>query len=334
MKHPIPAVQNVIISRTDSIGDVILTLPLAKLLKDRYPQLKVAFMGKAYTRPVIDCCAYVDTFIDVADFLSQPVLIDGKAPESIIHVFPVKEIAVRAKALKIKERIGTTNRLYHWFTCNRLIKLSRKNSDLHEAQLNARLLQPFDIDEIFSLDTLGHAIGLLNTQALQPAYHDLTDRRKFNLILHPRSQGSAREWGIENFVQLITLLPQDRYKIFISGTTKERASLDELFEQVGDLVTDICGLMDLSQFVAFIKTCDGLVANSTGPLHIAAALGKKAVGIYPPLRPMHPGRWKPLGPAASFLVSEATCNYCRKQPALCHCMKDIKPETVLTRLQA
>lgn len=334
MKHPISAVQNVIISRTDSIGDVILTLPLAKLLKDRYPQLKIAFMGKAYTRPVIDCCAYVDTFIDIADFLSRPVLIDGKAPECIIHVFPTKEIALRAKALKIKERIGTTNRLYHWYTCNQLIKLSRKNSDLHEAQLNARLLQPFGIDEIFNTEVLGNAIGLRNTMPLQPTYYELIDKHRFNLILHPRSQGSAREWGLENFVRLIKLLPPERYKIFISGTAKERTSLDELFSQTGHLVTDVCGLMDLNQFIAFIKECDGLVANSTGPLHIAAALGKRAIGIYPPLRPMHPGRWRPLGPAATYLVVAAPCNDCRKQPALCHCMKDIKPEAVLEQLGA
>jgi len=332
MKRPLSAVQNVIISRTDSIGDVILTLPLAKLLKDKYPRLRIAFMGKAYTRPVIECCAFVDTFLDVDDFLSKPVLIDGKAPESIIHVFPVKEIALRAKALNINWRIGTTNRIYHWYTCNKLVKLSRKKSDLHEAQLNARLLQPFGIDEIFTLETLWNAIGLHPAQPLLPAFQQLVDPQKFNLILHPRSQGSAREWGLENFAKLIRLLPQDRYKIFISGTAKERATLNELFTQVGDLVTDICGLMDLSQFISFIKACNGLVANSTGPLHIAAALGKRAIGIYPPLRPMHPGRWQPLGPHATYLVKETTCDQCRKNPEACQCMKEITPESVLTRL--
>lgn len=333
MTPSISAVQNVIISRTDSIGDVILTLPLAKLIKQRHPHIKVAFLGKAYTRPVIDCCAFVDEFIDVNDFLNKPVTICGQAAESIIHVFPVKEIAQRAKALNITWRIGTTNRLYHWSTCNKLVKLSRKNSNLHEAQLNARLLQPFGIDEIFPLEVLGEATGLSNTVTPDPRFTSLIEPQKFNLILHPRSQGSAREWGLDNFAALIKLLPQDKYNIFISGTSKERESLDELFATAGELVTDICGMMDLAQFIAFIKGCDGLVANSTGPLHIAAALGKRAVGIYPPLRPMHPGRWQPLGPRAVYLVKDTTCTDCKKNPAACHCMKDIRPEQVAALLQ-
>lgn len=334
MRPSISAVQNVIISRTDSIGDVILTLPLAKLIKQRYPHIKVAFLGKAYTRPVIACCAFVDEFIDADDFLNKPVTVCGQAAESIIHVFPVKAIAQRAKALNITWRIGTTNRLYHWNTCNKLVKLSRKNSDLHEAQLNARLLQPFGIDELFPLDVLGEAIGLSNVAKLDPRFASLIDHQRFNLILHPRSQGSAREWGLDNFAALVKLLPQDKFKIFISGTPKERESLDELFALVGDLVTDICGMMDLAQFIAYIKESDGLVANSTGPLHIAAALGKRAVGIYPPLRPMHPGRWQPLGPKAAYLVKETACKDCKKNPGACHCMKDIRPEQVAALLHS
>lgn len=63
--------------------------------------------------------------------------------------------------------------------------------------------------------------------------------------------------------------------------------------------------MNLKQFISFIAAADGLIAASTGPLHIAAALGKVALGIYPPIKPMHPpGRWAPLGKNASYLVLE------------------------------
>ena len=43
---------------------------------------------------------------------------------------------------RIAERIGTTNRIYHWRYCNELVRLSRRNSVYHEAQLNLRLLAP------------------------------------------------------------------------------------------------------------------------------------------------------------------------------------------------
>ncbi len=142
--------KNIIISRTDSLGDVVLTLPVAKILKDFFPEIKIAFMGREYTRPLIMACKYVDEFIDIADFLKQEVTIFGRKPEAILHIFPVAAIAKKAMLLRIPLRIGTTNRFYHRFTCNKLVRLSRKNSDLHEAQLNLQLLQPFGINKIFS----------------------------------------------------------------------------------------------------------------------------------------------------------------------------------------
>ena len=47
-----------------------------------------------------------------------------------------------------------------------------------------------------------------------------------------------------------------------------------------------------------------VVAPSTGVLHLAAALGVPAIGIYSPLKVEHPRRWAPRGPRATFLVPD------------------------------
>ena len=56
--------KRLIISRTDSIGDVILTLPVAGELKRQFPQLHIIFLGSSYTKPIVECCPYVDEFAD------------------------------------------------------------------------------------------------------------------------------------------------------------------------------------------------------------------------------------------------------------------------------
>jgi heptosyltransferase III len=315
---------SIIISRADSIGDVILTLPMAKIFKDYFPKIKIAFLGRAYTKPVIEACTYVDEFIDINDFLKKEILIGAEKPEAILHVFPVAEIAKRAKRLQIPLRIGTTNRFYHWFTCNKLVRLSRKNSSLHEAQLNLKLLSPFGINKTFSLDEISDALQLKNVQPLDAQFSKLVNPGKYNLIIHPKSQGSAREWGEENFISLINMLDENHYKIFISGTAKERESLQPLFDAVNKKVTDITGIMNLSQFISFINHCDGLVANSTGPLHIAAALKKETFGIFPPVHPIHPGRWSPLGKNAQVFVVNKNCNDCENNAMQCHCIKEVR----------
>jgi ADP-heptose:LPS heptosyltransferase len=57
----------IIISRTDSIGDVILTLPLCVWLKKQFPQSELVFLGRSYTKDIIACFDVVDTFLNFDD---------------------------------------------------------------------------------------------------------------------------------------------------------------------------------------------------------------------------------------------------------------------------
>jgi len=55
MKHIQITNQTIAISRTDSIGDVVLTLPAPVWLKKKFPAIKIIFFGSTYTKPVIEC---------------------------------------------------------------------------------------------------------------------------------------------------------------------------------------------------------------------------------------------------------------------------------------
>lgn len=319
------------ISRTDSIGDVILTLPVAAVLKRSFPGVRIIFLGREYTRPVVNACVHVDEFLEVNDFYKNGFAAVTKRPDCFLHVFPVKKIAQKAKQLGVPLRIGTAGRWYHWFTCNKRVKFSRRKSDLHEVQLNLKLLQPFQIKTDYSLQEMASFIGLEKTEQLKPEFAVLLKKDKYKLILHPRSQGSAREWSQQHFAELVNRLCTEKFQIFISGTAADKVSLQPLLDAVKGKVTDITGTMSLSQFIVFIQQCDGLVANSTGPLHIAAALGNDALGIYPPMRPIHPGRWAPLGPKAKVFVLDKECSDCRKGGS-CHCINAIQPEAISEEL--
>ena len=302
---------------------MILTLPMAKAIKDQIPGAKVFFLGREYTRPVVDSCIYADGFIELNDFLKGNFLIDNKPADAIVHVKPLNAVAKQAKKLKIKWRVGTTNRIFHWNTCNKLVKLSRKKSDLHEAQLNLKLLKPFGIRTDFSLEEISTLYGFEKIKPLSKNYTELLDDTKYNLILHPKSRGSAREWGLDNFELLISLLDKTKYKIFISGTKEEKKEVQPLLDKVTNAVTDITGEMSLPDFISFIAHCDGVVACSTGPLHIAAALGKDAWGIYAPLHSIRPQRWGPVGKNAEVFVVNRQCSDCYKYKMPCHCIKEI-----------
>ena len=328
----------ILISRTDSIGDVILTLPMAGILKELFPQVRILFIGKTYTRDVIACSEYVNEFVNWDDI--ERMMDDDQKVKSfqklkadiIIHVFPQPEIARLAKKAGIKIRIGTTGRIYHLNNCNKPVMFSRKRSDLHEAQLNLKLLKPLGFTKIPEIDKLSDYYGFTNIPDLSNQFVNLLNPAKKNIVLHPKSKGSAREWGLENFNKLIEILPEKQYQIFTSGTEEEGKLFRNKLNLKKDNIIDISGTMSLQQFIAFIARCDGLVAASTGPLHIAAATGIVAIGIYPPIKPMHPGRWAPIGKNAGYLVKETECNDCREGET-CHCMLEISPKKVKQKLE-
>jgi len=323
--HVMP--NSLILSRTDSIGDVVLTLPMAGMLKEKYPDCEITFLGRSYTKDIIDCCENIDGFIDWDEIRTlskkdQIGVLTSIEAEAIIHVFPRWAVSTLARQAQIPVRVGTSRRLHHIFNCNKLVYLKRKNTDIHESQLNMKLLSPFGLSHVV-LNDVPRYFGLKRVESLKSELSSLLDKNRFNLILHPRSKGSAREWGLANFGTLIQNLPSERFKIFVTGTAEERTSIGDELPWDHDHVVDMMGGMSLRDLISFINEADGIVAASTGPLHIAAALGKHALGLYAPMRPIHPGRWAQLGKNARTFVLDKNCSDCRRSED-CHCIRDIR----------
>ena len=299
--------KTIVISRTDSIGDVVLTLPLAGIIRKKFPSAKIIFLGQAYTEPIIKCSGYVDEIWKWGEIEQNPDKINWLKQQDVdtfIHVFPRKEIAQWVKKAKVKNRIGTSHRLYHFLTCNKRVNFTRKKSDLHESQLNTKLLLPLmGYAKEPSLDELHLNTGFSAPEKTDNPIFDLISKNKVNVLLHAKSQGSAIEWGVDNFISLAESLPEDQFNIFFTGTEKEGKLFREKIPQKNN-VFDVTGKMSLTELIAFINKADALVAASTGPLHISGLLNKLSVGLFAPQRPIHPGRWRPLGENVEILEAK------------------------------
>lgn len=326
-------IKKIIISRTDGIGDVMLTLPMLGYLRKQFPRATLVFLGRAYTMPVLKNCHHIDEYIDYDELQKldrdqQVEEIKKQQADVFIHVFPRKDLAHIARKAEIKYRIGTSHRFYHWISCNYPIAFSRKNSDLHEAQLNFKLLTPLGIDVIPSLKELADFYGFIVRGELSKGIVLSVTKKK--VILHPKSQGSAVEWGIKNFELFAELLLQKGYQVIITGTAKEKEAIAKsaLFRHPG--IIDVMGKLNLQELMVLINHCDALVAASTGPLHIAAALGKSAIGIYSERKPVHPGRWSPIGNNSKVLSKNKLGASGEELDTL---VQEVKPEDVLKLLE-
>ena len=325
--------KTIVVSRTDSIGDVMLTLPICAWLKEQFADCKVIFLGKGYTKPVVEAYEFVDQFENWEDYLNVPKTDKIQQfrrlnAEVIIHAFPDKEIASLSKKARTPIRIGTSHRSYHLLTCSHRVNFSRKNSNLHEAQLNFELLRPLGLKAIPTLDDITQS-----TTAFKPNKVNLPEgfaSLKNYTILHPKSQGSALEWPIEKYLELANALIKLNRNVVFTGTQKEGDLFRELLP-INPKIIDSTGKFSLEQLMTFIESADGIVACSTGPLHIGGFAGVRTIGLFSPKRPIHPGRWKALGKDVRIIVNDASCELCKKGKE-CKCIEEIAVERVLEQL--
>lgn len=313
---------HILISRTDNIGDVVLTLPLAAYLKSRFPGVRVDFLCRAYAAPVVRHCRHIDQVIALESLTDARQFFARGGYDTVIFAFPKRHLARAAKAAGVRDRVGTSHRLFHWLTCNRLAHFSRARSPLHEAQLNFELLRPLGIDFRPTLAQIVPLFGLAPPAVSGLPFH----RGDFNLILHTKSSGNGREWPLAQFQQLAQRLQAwPDVRVWLTGNADEGQLLAE--QGAGLLampnVRNLCGTLDLDELTALIGAADGLVASGTGPLHLSAALGRPTLGLFPPLKPMDAGRWGTLGAQAATLSAPGPCGGNCRDPHACTCMQAI-----------
>ncbi len=317
-----PALSRILICRTDNIGDVVLTLPLAGYLKQLLPGVRVDVLCRAYAAPVVSCCSFVDRTLRLEE-LDVDRLFEEEDYDTVIFAFPHRALGRAARRARVPNRVGSSHRLHHWWTCNRLAHFSRVRSRLHEAQLNFALLKPLGIDYVPALRDICGWYGL-QAPRLQEV-DELFRAAPFNLVLHPKSNGNGREWSLERYTELAATLARDPgIAIWITGSRAEGELLarDAQALLASPNVHNLCGRFDLRGLVALIGSADGLIASGTGPLHMAAALGRNTLGLFPPVQPIDIARWGALGTNATSVSGERQCDSCTGAQS-CVCMAAI-----------
>jgi heptosyltransferase III len=317
----------IIISRTDSIGDVALTLPICRWIKVAFPHATLVFLCKRYTKEVVQCFSPVDEILILEDLetASKEARKAQLHGDIILHVFPNKRVASWARAAGITYRIGTSHRWFHWFTCNVRVPFTRKKSTLHEAQLNFNLLTPLGLQALPSFEEI---------QAVESSFSipkAMSSHVGGYVVLHPLSQGSAIEYPLSSYVALARALSQAKWRVFITGTASEGDRIGAAFEGIPGL-DNLCGTCSLRELIALISNAHALVACSTGPLHLAGLMNIKAIGLFSSRTPIHPGRWKPLGMRSMALVKDPLCPRCASQQE-CACISEITVDQILHAIQ-
>jgi heptosyltransferase I len=155
------------------------------------------------------------------------------------------------------------------------------------------------------------------------------------ILFQPGARWKNKRWPVEHFAGLVRQLaekfPGTRFAILGSDGDKP---LGEIISRAApERCLNLCGATSLPEMIEWLRLGDLLVTNDTGPMHVAAALGRSVVALFGPTEPRRTG---PYGQLENVLRLDLPCSPCLK--STCHfektdeCLRALPPALVFERV--
>lgn len=302
-------IKKIIVSRTDNLGDVILTLPLITHIRKNFPNAEVTFLIKKYVHDLIKDYPGIDKFAFIDELNSSSELrkfFQVGNYDIMFNVFPRFELALAAFLLGVKVRIGTGYRWYSYLY-NKRNHEHRKTAEKHEAEYNLNLLKTVVHKKDFPIE-FHFEISENDIRNLSAKLKDKLDLNSDFIIVHIPSKGSAATFPRKKFAEYINRFNSEfkNVKVIFTGVDGEEDDINSVINKIEDKnnIVNLCALFTLSELKALISKSKLFISNSTGPIHIAGALNKNIIGFYPHHLPASKTRWKPLSKNAIIFEPE------------------------------
>ena len=294
--------KNILVVRTDRMGDMILTIPAMRALKERFPQSRLSVWVSQSTRDLVDGLPFIDEII-VQDlyrgwrgYLTLISTLRRKKFDLVIVYHTKQKTNMACFLAGIPVRLGYLNKKCG-FLLTYPVKDERQLGIKHELDYCLDLLRPLGIH---------HADPRLEVpfnSAAEAWARDFVAALSGAgplVALHPDASCSTRHWPLNSFAEVSKRLAAEcNARVVIVGgpTTKEFA------KQIPG--QDLSGQFTLAQLVAFLKHCSLLISNDSGPVHIAAAVGTPVISLFLRRQPgINPERWRPLSDKAVLLLNK------------------------------
>lgn len=287
----------IIISRTDKIGDLILSIPSFFMAKKMYPEAEIILLVRKYNYEIVKNLPFVDRVYKIDDFRQEELLEKIKYFNADIFVALYNDsfIAKLAKASKAKKRIGPISKLSSIFAFNKGVYQKRSKSIKNEADYNLDLIKKIDpqrFDKVFEIKTDIYLED--ENRNIAKLFFESRNIGDKSLVVNPFMGGSAKNITDDEYISLLQKIydrvegmdiiitchisEEERGQKLISGINRERV---HLFANGGSLL-NLAGIIEKGK-VYF--------GGSTGPTHIAGSLQKDIVAIYPNKKTQSPTRW-------------------------------------------
>jgi len=314
--------------RLDKIGDLICTLPV-----DQISYLKDWEITWVISRGLSFIPEHADPkrkYIELDKYQSKEArqlleeLLREVNPDVAISIQAPWWVSYTLWKCKVAKRIGVLSKWDSFLFFNAGLRQKRSQAIKHEADYNLDLVKQINPAQI--KETTAPILKLqADSQPTLLELHELTPKKY--VVVHPGMAGSALNWPISHYIELIGKLTS-KYKVVLTGTPADEPWLTEIKARYEKDPQALClqNKLTTSQLFYVLEKARAVFAPSTGVIHMAASLGTPVYGFYSPIRVQAPIRWGARGPEVHIFTPDGDGS----DP---HCMNEITPDQVLKEFQ-
>ncbi len=330
-------IRKILIVRLDHIGDLIMTRPAVRLLRQAFPAAKIDWLVPAESKKLLEDDPSVTEWIPFEHHWfarkKNPAAQKKETAEIIKKIKSENyDVAIDFRGdfrnILLMFQAGIPRRLGYGITGGGFLLTDCRDYDksIHQVELNSRLLEPLGVRGEARFLPLKESSELFSSVIPQKT------AGKRRVLIHPGAGYDSKLWPADNFLDLIfRLIREANCQVVMVGTRdeKNRAPFEKLDNQPWDVFLDLRGKISLSDLALWMNQSDLFIGSDSGPAHIAAAQKLPVICLFSGANA--PEVWKPWTRDLTLLTHPVSCSPCALSdcPLPGHpCMSGIRVEDV------
>lgn len=283
--------KKILIVNVNWLGDVIFSTPFIKAVRQAYPDSYIACLLHPRCIDVLKGSPRIDEII-IYDEEGKHRGLFGKIKligylrkigfdtAFILHRSFTKALITALAG--IKERVGYPTK-HRGLLLTKTIDLAE--NEVHKVEYFLRLAR------LYGINVNDNSYEFFITDSNRNNIHELllangiTDKNKL-MVICPGGNWDPKRWPKENFARLADLLiGRFGVKIVISGAKKDIPLAEEIKKMMKNNPVITCGRTSIKELGALLERADLVVANDTGPMHLAVAMKSNVIALFGPTSP-------------------------------------------------
>lgn len=289
--------------RFSSIGDIVLTTPVVRGLKNQVENAEVHFFTKPEYKEILEANPHIDKIHILQSDL-------GKQMNELKYEFYdyIIDLHKNLRTKRIISRLGIIDFTFDKLNWKKWIYVNFKINKLPDKHIVDRYLEAVDVFDVYNdnqgLDYFIPANDEVDLSGFPPEF------KNGYIAFAIGAKHNTKKLTTDKIISIINKI---QLPVVLLGGSEDRGNGDAIAEQTNGRAYNACGKYSINQSASLIRQSGLVITHDTGLMHIAATFHKKIISVWGNTVPefgMYP--YMPHPESTLFEIRGLPCRPCSK----------------------